>query len=121
MNDIDATIRDFPTTDKYQKIGAEMITDAMLCLRILNPGCYSRSSRYAIKTDDLLYLNSVIGDGFHNVAKILIEPMSEGRRGQRLRQEVECFKQSADAFSLPDMMPDCWTRLMRNADRLLAS
>ena len=121
MSDVETTIRDFPTTDKYQKIGAEMITDAMLCLRILNPGIYNRSSRHAIQTDDLLYLNSVIGDGFHNVASILVEPMSESRRGERRRQEVTCFRQGVELVSIPDRMPDCWFRLMTNADHLLTS
>ena len=121
MRNVDTTIHDFPAADKYQKISVEMITDAMLCLRMLTPGCYNRVSRFAIQTDDLLYLNSVIGDGFHNVAEILVEPMSESGRGERLRREVARFKQSVELVSTPDTMPDCWVRLMRNANYLLAS
>jgi hypothetical protein len=109
-------------TDKYQAVARQIMYDAMLCLRVLNPGTYNRSeSVSSIGVLELLALNSAIGDGLHNIPAIMVADIGETERGEVLRRELVGFSSELSGLDIPSDMPQPWTSLVRTIQNELSA
>lgn len=114
--------------DRHQETASLIMYDAMIALRMFNPGRYNHfDGRSRLSTGELPTLNSTIGDGLHNVPEIMVADMGEAERGAALHRELSIFMQQIEEMDLPANMPQPWPRLVKriqdalNQDNLAAT
>lgn len=100
-------------SDHQQQIASQIMYDAMIVLRMINPGRYNRliGSSWP-DVSKLLALNSAIGDGLHNIPEIMVADMNEDERCAALCREYRIFMDTITDMDLPNGMPPAWDRLI---------